>query len=185
MSLRTRLLLATVLVAAVPIASSATLYKWVDDQGVVHYSDQPEPGAEKIKVKPAQSYKGGTPRVASAPASASPPTAGQPVSHLAIESPTPEQVFINQTGVAVVADVQPGLQSGQQVVFLLDGTPVEGLGPESTSVTLDQVPRGTHNVAVQVLDERGRVVATSSSVTFYVREPTLNRAPKGPSITPH
>jgi hypothetical protein len=184
MSLRMRLLLATVLLGAVPIASAATLYKWVDDQGVVHYSDQPEPGAEKIKVKPAQTFKGGTPRVTTAPSTASPPTAAQ-VSHLAIESPTPEQVFINQTGVAVVADVQPGLQAGQQVVFLLDGTPVEGLGPESTSVTLDQVPRGSHNVAVQVLDERGRVVATSSPVTFYVREPSLNRAPKGPSITPH
>lgn len=185
MSLRTRLLLVTVLLGAVPMASpAATLYKWVDDQGVVHYSDQPEPGAEKIKVKPAQTFKGGTPRVANAPASSA-PTAGPPLSRLAIESPTPEQVFINQSGVDVVADVQPGLLSGQQVVFLLDGKPVEGLGPESTSVTLDLVARGTHSVAVQVLDERGRVVATSSSVTFYVREPTLNKAPKGPSITPH
>jgi hypothetical protein len=183
MSLRTRLLLVSVLFGAVPIASSATLYKWVDDQGVVHYSDQPEPGAEKIKVKPAQTFKGGTPRVTSAPAGSRPPAA--PVSHLAIASPTPEQVFINQTGVAVVADVQPQLQGGQQVVFLLDGKPVEGLGPESTSVTLDEVPRGAHSVAVQVLDQGGRVVATSSPVTFYVREPTLNKAPKGPSITPH
>lgn len=29
-------------------ASSANLYRWVDEQGVVHYSDQPRPGAEAV-----------------------------------------------------------------------------------------------------------------------------------------
>ena len=29
-------------------AQSAVIYKWTDANGVVHYSDQPVPGAEKI-----------------------------------------------------------------------------------------------------------------------------------------
>ncbi|MGP0088234.1 MAG: DUF4124 domain-containing protein, partial [Steroidobacteraceae bacterium] len=39
--------LALGLFAAV-VAQAAVVYKWTDADGVVHFSDQPEPGAEKI-----------------------------------------------------------------------------------------------------------------------------------------
>ena len=38
-------------------AVAATVYKWVDENGVVHYSDQPHPNAQKIHVQAAQTYK--------------------------------------------------------------------------------------------------------------------------------
>ena len=37
--------------------AGATVYRWVDDQGVVHYSDQPHANAEKLHVNAAQTYK--------------------------------------------------------------------------------------------------------------------------------
>ena len=33
-----------------------TVYKWVDENGVVHYSDQPHPNAQKMQVQEAQTY---------------------------------------------------------------------------------------------------------------------------------
>jgi len=44
-----RVILALVLVstAALPLAARATLYKWVDEQGVVNYGDTPPAGAKK------------------------------------------------------------------------------------------------------------------------------------------
>src|SRR5215207_5500773 len=32
-------------------ASASDVWKWVDDKGVTHYSDQPVPGATKIEVR--------------------------------------------------------------------------------------------------------------------------------------
>ena len=31
---------------ALPLQAGQTVYRWVDAQGVVHYSDQPQPGGE-------------------------------------------------------------------------------------------------------------------------------------------
>ena len=36
---------------------AATVYKWVDDDGVVHYSDQPHPNAQKLQVHDVQTYR--------------------------------------------------------------------------------------------------------------------------------
>ena len=38
------------------LALAATVYKWVDENGVVHYSDQPHANAEKLQVKDAQTF---------------------------------------------------------------------------------------------------------------------------------
>jgi len=157
-------------VASVP---AATLYKWVDENGVVHYSDRPEPGAEKIHVNAAQTYKA-TPVAPSD--SSRKPTPAASYSRIAIASPIAEQVFVNTGGsVPVAADVQPSLQPGHQLWFLLDGSRVEGLSPNSTSVTLDNVDRGEHTLAAQVSDASGAPIITSAPVTFYVRIPSEAR----------
>src|SRR5579883_3116171 len=33
-----------------------TVYRWVDAQGVVHYSDQPHPNAQKLEISGAQTF---------------------------------------------------------------------------------------------------------------------------------
>jgi hypothetical protein len=179
-----RVLAWLLLIAAAPVLATTTLYKWVDDQGVVHYSDQPEPGAEKIKVRSAQTFKG-TPASNQGPGIQQNQPAATRYARLAIETPVADQVLLNESGVLVVASVEPALQPGHQLLYMLDGRPVDGLGPESTSVTLDSVPRGSHTIAVIILDETGSTVASSAAVSFAVREPSTNKAPKGPSITPH
>jgi len=37
-------------------SGSATVYRWVDAQGVVHYSDHPRPGAQRLQIQPAQTF---------------------------------------------------------------------------------------------------------------------------------
>jgi uncharacterized protein DUF4124 len=165
-----RAIACAVLFGWVACAHAATLYKWVDENGVVHYSDRPEPGAEKIHVNAAQTYK--APPVAPSDSSRKLPPAVS-YSRVAIASPIAEQVFVNTGGsVPVAADVQPSLQPGHQLWFLLDGSRVEGLSPNSTSVTLDNVDRGEHSLAAQVSDAAGTPIVTSAPVTFYVRIPS-------------
>ncbi|MGB5449739.1 MAG: DUF4124 domain-containing protein, partial [Woeseiaceae bacterium] len=67
MEIRTLFILFGALVAS---AAHADAYKWTDADGVVHYSDRPEPGAERVDLGTAT---GGQRRAASpGPTSASP-----------------------------------------------------------------------------------------------------------------
>jgi hypothetical protein len=171
---------AGLLAVAVCASAAATLYKWVDDNGVVHYEDRPQPGAEKIHVNAAQTYKA-PPAPTVDTSRKAPPAAAY--SHVAIASPIAEQVFVNTGGsVPVAADLQPALQPGHQLWFLLDGARVEGLSPGSTAATLDNVDRGEHSLAAQVSDASGTPIITSAPVTFYVRIPSDVRQ-RG-SVTP-
>src|SRR5580658_4196629 len=53
-------------------ASSATVYKWVDDNGVTHFSDQPNPKAQKLEITGAQTYDSQSATVAAPPRTAAP-----------------------------------------------------------------------------------------------------------------
>ena len=76
-------------------AGSATVYKWVDDAGVIHYSDQPNPKAQKLQISDAQTY-GSQAATVTAPASAAvapAPAAATPV--CVIDTPGAGQVFLD------------------------------------------------------------------------------------------
>ena len=41
---------------ACTVTVAATVYRWVDENGVTHYSDQPHENAEKVTVAAPQTY---------------------------------------------------------------------------------------------------------------------------------
>jgi len=159
---------------------AATVYKWVDANGVTHYSDQPNPGAEKVKVESAQSYQANAttpsaPRDVVLPSSSS----GPAYSSCSISSPSNDQVFTNVTTVSGSLLLQPGLQAGHRVAVSLDGKRVDGISSSSSAFTLSPVYRGSHTLNLIVEDANGGVVCSSPAVTFHVRQPSVqapNRA---------
>src|SRR5205823_6336849 len=108
--MRRRLLTLISLLASLAVAG--TVYKWVDENGVVHYSDQPHPEAQKVDVPPAQTYKGG----ASVPAmpttgTSAPPASSEPASAYqgcAISEPAKDQTFTNVDALSVMVRTDPG-----------------------------------------------------------------------------
>ena len=163
--------------------ASATLYKWVDSDGVTHYSDRPAPGAQKVNVASAQTYKGGT---TAAPARRPSATASAPkFTRVEVTRPTEGEAFVNIGGhIDAAAVVEPGLGSGNQLWFVLDGTrQPEPSGP-GLSMGFD-VERGTHTLAVVVTDDSGRELVSSAGITFYVRQNSIiANPPRGPLLTP-
>jgi hypothetical protein len=65
---------------------------------------------------------------------------------------------------------------------ILDGRPVTTLPPGITRTRLSEVYRGTHTVAVEVLDESGNSLVRSPAVPFVVRQTSIQN-PVNP-ITP-
>jgi hypothetical protein len=168
-------------------AWSATVYKWVDDSGVTHYSDQPNPKAEKLQISGAQTYGAQAAAVApQAPAAvAAPQAASTPV--CVIDSPAVGQVFLDTfsiTGHVTLANVG----EGSQATLRLDGQDISALLSANGSFELSQVDRGDHSLSLQVTNARGEVNCEAKGVTFSLRQrsaaapgvPTVPGAPAAP-----
>jgi hypothetical protein len=167
-----QLLIASVVLAA-PAAPAAVVYKWTDGNGVVHYSDQPAPGAETIETSGASANGIGAGGFAGSRNAPPPrPGTGAATTSLAIESPAREQVFFNDDVVSVRLRVEPGLQPDQTVSWNLNGRQLTDQGPQSLSFGLQSLPRGTYVIAATVTDAATGASQTADSVTFYVRQPS-------------
>lgn len=158
--------------AAASAADTGKLYKWVDEKGVIHYTDQPRPGAKEVDVKPAQTYQ--PPPVVRSSASAARSTPQEPVNYnsCSITSPANDQVFFNINSTSITVQTDPRLQPGHRISVLFDGQPL-GQPSSSGQFTIDPLYRGSHTIVATVIDEQGRVVCQSAPLTFHVRQPSV------------
>jgi hypothetical protein len=168
---RTFIALITTLATGVVLAQA---YKWTDETGIVHYSDRPIEGAERVVL----STDGRRPRPAPAPRAAATTNdaaeANQPFSYesLAIGSPLAEETLWNIEGILNVSlHVQPELQPGHQVRVFFDGTPRMVTG---SSFQIEEVYRGVHNIQAEIIDESGNLMVRSMPNRFYVQQNTIN-----------
>lgn len=152
------------------------VYKWTDKDGVVHFSDQPVPGAEKIVTSsgaPTDTLVAAAEAETPVPQPQSKPrnATNQAILVLAIDSPAREQVFFNDDVVSVRLHVEPGLQRNQTVTWNLNGQPLDQ-EPRALSFALPTLPRGTYVIGATVSDSTTGVSQTADNVTFYVRQPS-------------
>lgn len=159
----------TLLLLAAPLALAQTVYRWVDENGVVHYSDQPHPSAEKIHVKTIQTYKPQAGAVA--PTATSEAPSGQesvPYKGCAIIDPAEDASYANVESVGISATTDPALQPGDLAFILVDGASPNGDRPTGLHVNLSPVDRGTHSAQLVVRDGSGNVLCQSPAVHFHV-----------------
>ncbi|HET7569970.1 MAG TPA: DUF4124 domain-containing protein [Gammaproteobacteria bacterium] len=160
----TLILFAALWVAPAYAATHTTMYKWTDKNGVVHYSDQPHPGARKVDLPGLSSFAAPPP----SPTANGKTTAAKPYDKLAVTSPAPKAtVHANDGKVPVAVVVDPPLRRGDTIVYALDGKHIGN--SRATSITLTHVVRGTHTLNVSIVAGDGKTVAQAAPVTFYVR----------------
>lgn len=160
------------------------IYRWTDSQGNIHFSDKPHPGAKRVDhLPPLETYS---------PPNLPPAHTSQPQSQsngqgsakprdryqtLRLTHPQPKQTFRSaERKVAVTVKVTPGLATarGDKLVYYLDGKRVAG-PTTSTHIVLNNVNRGTHDVAAAVVGANGKELIRSVPVTFYMKPPIANR----------
>src|SRR5690349_1635864 len=98
------------------VAFATTVYKWVDEQGVTHYSDQPHPQAQVIEVQAVQSVS------SSQAASVSPARNGAtgPQYSCELYRPESDEVFLNTSTVTAKLRLEPQLARGDQIAIAID-----------------------------------------------------------------
>jgi hypothetical protein len=155
---------------------AAVVYKWTDSDGVVHYSDQPVPGAEKIFTA-----SGPTPGVSASSARPANPAGLSPEKNVApglnynqfsITSPLPDQTFFGDDVVSVHLALDPALKPDQTITWHLNGKQVEDLGPTATQFALPHLDRGTYAIAATITDQTTGQSSSTDSVSFFVRQPS-------------
>ena len=147
-----------------------TVYRWVDAQGVVHYSDQPHPNAQKLEISGAQTFSAlPSAQVPSTAVPAATQPAGPAYDSCAIAQPTDQQTLMNVYQTTAVVQTSPALRPGDQVRLFVDGKPMAGKG---TSFNFP-VFRGQHSVQAVIEDSTGQIVCETSSVTFFVHQPSV------------
>ncbi len=183
--MRIVLILAGLAVALV--AHSQEIYRWVDKDGVVHYSDQPDsPNAELINVIESNSYEAAdaAPAAGGGPDDADEPDEegdDSPYTSLSIASPAPDEVFFGADAVVnVSADLQGTLRPDHTVAFFLNGNRKEA---DALNTDYAGLARGTYFLRASILDGNGKPVITSQQTTFHVRQPSIN-SPQSPQAPP-
>ena len=172
-----RCLLTCLTLLAVGPLGAMEVYRWVDKDGVVHFSDQPTEGAQKIPLK-------GAPRPGSvAPANTPVNTAESEGSRPAVEafrysacsisSPAQDETFSSPDAVGVAIDLQPGFRQGDRIQVQLNGQRVQDWPESSTSYLLTALPRGSYTLSVTVLGPDGERMCTAAPVGFQVTQPSI------------
>ncbi len=157
-------------------AAQAQAYKWTDEDGVVHYSDRPQPGAQEVdlgKYSKAQGHslvRKPLPRRSRA-TDEDGATSDVGYDSLEVVSPAAEQTLWNiEATLNVSLALSPALQSGHRLRVYFDGTPQEVGG---LSFQLQEVYRGEHNLQAEVVDQAGNVLIRSQPSRFYVQQTSV------------
>lgn len=158
------------------------IYRWVDRNGVVHYSDQPgAPDAQLVDKSGFISTYEPVPAPYVNPDLAQP--AGPAYRSLEIAEPEPDEVFFGAGQViSVRAELGGELVPGHSLVFFFNGNRVAESGDFSAELT--GIERGSHFLRAAVLDESGSAVITSPQIQFHVRMPSVQNPQGGPQIRP-
>lgn len=156
-------------------ARATEVYRWVDGSGQPHYSDQWQPGAEKVRIadSPGVSPPKAQGADAGKPGQQSAAAATGRYETLEIASPAQEEVLWNIEGqLRVSLRLSPALQPGHDLRLYLDGT-LQDLPAGSTEAQLKDVFRGVHTLKAEVVNESGQVLISSQPTTFVVRQTSL------------
>jgi len=173
------ILLSTLLVTS---ASGAPAWTWVDDNGVVHFSDRPAPGARQVELTGAQGFSAPTTRPAAASSASTQPTQGAraPYRAINIASPTEQQTLWNiGTVLNVQVEMDPPLLATHRVDLIFDGQR-RNLDSASLQMTVPNVFRGAHTLQVVVIDPAGAEVTRSPTRNFFVQQNSIQN-PNSPA----
>lgn len=166
-----------------PLVCSAEIYKYQDEKGYIYYTDQPQPGAKKVELRPTtvtrkdddtlnskDSSKKTTDKAAAEKDKKE--DAVKEYRIFSIADPVNQQTFQNTRLIPVTIKVEPELFEGDKVTVLLDGQEV--MTQAATQFIINNPNRGTHTVTAKLINANGQVLKTSNSVTIYVHYSTLN-----------
>jgi len=165
-----RALLCLLLLTCLPAFAGVSHY--LDADGNRVFTDKPRSAnAQRVELAPANSASLPAPPPAAPPAL---PAALLPAYQLLrITLPEPDATIRDNEGnLLVTLESDPGLLEGHSYRLLLDGE-MHGAPARSPVFTLDNLDRGTHQLAAEIIDGEGRIVERTPNQPFHLKRISL------------
>lgn len=158
--------------AAPVLATSTKIYVWRNEEGVLVFSDSPKPGAEEVDVKTDTTV---IPSVDTSILDITPKAIEE---KYIVEITQPENnatVRDNTGSVYVSGRIKPIFKRGLKIQLYLDNKPYDK--PQTHSMfALRDIVRGEHQIKMDLVDQKGKVIASSKVITFYMHRASVAKA---------
>ncbi|MEZ5541177.1 MAG: DUF4124 domain-containing protein [Pseudomonadota bacterium] len=165
------------LLALLAVSAQAEVYKSVNAEGQVIYSDVPSTGAERVQMPALPTYTPAPVPAAPGMSPAAPPAAAAVYSALRMTQPEHDETIRSNAGIVNISvSLEPALQieAGHRVQFYLDGKP-QGKPVARLSTSFRNVDRGSHAISAAVLDDSGAELVTSTPVTVHLLRASIQQ----------
>ena len=169
-----RQLFLILLLSSLAAALQAQVYKHVDEEGNVTFTDQPPPDSTPVEINETNTAPPPSRSAYPAPPPSAEPAASGGDYKVSITSPANETIIPRGPGnFSVSASVTPKPRSGHKLQLLIDGTPHEA-ALTGTNWALTNIFRGERRLEVSVVDSKGKQLAKSEPVVVFVFRPSTN-----------
>jgi hypothetical protein len=168
------------------VGVQAEIYKIKDAKGNITFTDTPgDKPAETVNLRPtmiapSEPDASSVPPVTTsiiepgAPAEEAQPAKNESIYKARILSPKEgAEITADQRDLAVAVTVSPGLAETDEFQLTIDGQPY-GETTRGNSFVIREVPRGEHNIRVNIVSLEGKVLASSESVRVFVLRTGVN-----------
>ena len=181
MKIRSHLLIYLVLVT---VATAETVYKTMDEEGNIVFSDNLTEGAEVIEIKEIQTISFPETKSFDYTPSKKKQSNAQ-YTKLYITYPENDATIWNNEGnVSIEIKIEPALHEKDLIVLFMDGKQLStGTIPQFSLTNID---RGTHAIDVAVKNAKDELLRRSAKIVFHLRRMSklFPNSPLNPENTP-
>lgn len=158
---------------------SAGLYKGLDEEGNVTYSDKPFENSERFT----------PPALTIVDAPKVPPkkevveeeekTQETKYTKFSISAPVNDQTIWNEPDLMVSLKLAPALSiaEGHTIWLLMDGKPIVK-NSQSLLLQIGRSDRGQHTLQAQVRNKKGKIIKRSKAVTIHIKHSVIRKQPR-------
>ncbi|SET36241.1 MULTISPECIES: DUF4124 domain-containing protein [Marinobacter] len=172
--MKAQFLIAAVATAFLSLPAQAEVYRQVDKDGNVTFTDDPQGKAERLDVKPVTTITMPKPETVRKQMKEDDGEIGDQDAYDSVTflAPNDDEAFHSGSGnVQFQVASDPALRRGHRFEITLDGQPVGQTS--SGTVSVSNVFRGTHKAGVNVINAEGERVFTGDSITFTIHRPSV------------
>ncbi len=145
------------------------VYKTVDEDGNIIFTDRPSTNSEEIKLKELKTTETVKPSsTSSSSTSRGKKTEDFSYKKLSVSNPADgSSIRSNSGNVSISVNSVPSLRSGHRILITMDGKELSK--GTSKSVSLTNVDRGTHTITVSIVDSSSNTIISASSSFSILR----------------
>ncbi len=159
----------------ITFSASAELYKGLDEEGNVVYSDKPFNNSKQF-TPPSLTIMDAPNVPVKKEADKEPEEKAFKYTHFSIAAPKNNEVIWNNPQLTVSLKVSPALniKEGHTTWLIMDGKPLVKKS-RSLLLRIGRADRGEHKLQAQIRDKKGKIIKRTKTITVHIKHAVVPR----------